>query len=250
MSFEHDVASSLRGRLADVFFPALIAGASPALARRIGGRACVDDALFGRASTASTIEALLDTLAAYLRDCDASYRHVASTVGVDRDVCEGVLEITTADGVKSVPVALFAERRRMRQIDVRAYYATHAEPRRARAPLVDADERMPLPQIVTHIVESLRAGAIERVVAGFEENARIVDATGASHPKRGGAMAEFFASAMDGFEIRPAGVADDGRTCSIESTLSRGGLSTEALAVSFERGDSGLLRELRLYYEP
>ncbi len=248
MSFEHDVASSLRGRLADVFFPALVAGASGALARRIGGRACVDDALFGRASTASSIESLLDTLASYLRGCDASYRHVASIVGVDRDVCEGLVELTARDGVKTVPVSLFAERRRMRQIDVRAYYATFLEPRRPRAPLVDGDDRAQLPQIVTHVLESLRAGAIERVVAGFEEHARVIDASGQPHAKRGGAMSDFFSNTLGPFDMVPAGVADDGRSCAIEGLRARA--EHEAVAVTFERGDSGLVRELRLYYEP
>ncbi|MBN9165622.1 MAG: ATP-binding cassette domain-containing protein [Myxococcales bacterium] len=71
--------------------------------------------------------------------------------------------------------------------------------------------------------------------------------------KRDGSMASFLAGLGGRLALVPAGVADDGRTCCIETVLTRQrpfGDDAESTAMSFVRGDSGLLRELRLYYEP
>ena len=64
-------------------------------------------------------------------------------------------------------------------------------------------------------------------------------------------MASFISNGR--IDLVPSGAADDGRTCSIEASVMRQqmlGHEPEPAAMSFERGDSGLLRELRLYYEP
>lgn len=242
-------ASALKGRLADVYVPALVSGELEALARRLGNRATIDDPLFGRASTLSSIEPLLEKLAARFERTGASYRHVASVTGIDRDVTEGVLEMTTPRGRSEVPIAVVAERRRLREIELRAYYATFGEERKARNLVVESRADAIVPQIVAHVLEALRRGAVERVLAAFEEGSRFVDPTGHAHAKRDGAMAAFL-SRLGLVDLVPAGVADDGRRCCLEVIAARlRPLDTpEPAALSFERGDSGLLRELRLYY--
>jgi hypothetical protein len=248
MDEDRGAGTTLKGRLADVYVPALVDGALAALSRRLGNRATIDDPLFGRASTLSSIDPLLGKLTAYLRERRTTYRHVVSTTGIDRDVCEGVLTMTTSDGPADVPIAVVAERRRLREIELRVYYATREPHRPTRAPLTEARADTPIPQIVAHVLEALRKGAVERVLAAFEESSRFVDPNGKPHPKRDGAMAAFLSSGR--VDLAPAGVADDGRTCVLEASMSRHGAHPEPVTISFERGDSGLLRELRLYYEP
>jgi hypothetical protein len=65
-------------------------------------------------------------------------------------------------------------------------------------------------------------------------------------------MATFIAELGRQVQLLPAGAADDGRTCCVEVIVTREGpfQESEPAALSFERGESGLLRELRLYYEP
>ena len=65
-------------------------------------------------------------------------------------------------------------------------------------------------------------------------------------------MAAFISELGGRLELLPAGAADDGRTCIVEAivTRQRPAQDPEPAALAFERGDSGLLRELRLYYEP
>jgi hypothetical protein len=243
---ERGAASTLKGRLADVYMPALVDGALPALSRRLGNRATIDDPLFGRASTLSSIDPLLEKVSSHFKG--ATYRHVASATGVDRDVSEGVLSM----GGSEVPILIVAERRRLREIELRIYYATGGTPRKVRPPLLNSDEDVPIPQIVAHVLEALRKGAVERVLAAFEETSRFVDPSGKVHGKRDGKMASFISEIGGRMELLPAGAADDGRTCCVEAIVTRQRpiQDPEPGALSFERGESGLLRELRLYYEP
>jgi ketosteroid isomerase-like protein len=250
MTEERGGSSVLKGRLADVYVRALVDGSLEALSRRLGNRATIDDPLFGRASTLSSIDPLLEKAAARFKEAQASYRHVASTTGVDRDVCEGVLTMTTSSGKSEVPIAVVAERRRLREIELRIYYAAGSGPRRAPPPARTGDE-VPVPQIVAHVLDALRKGAVERVLAAFEEASRWVDSHGRVHAKRDGAMASFISGLGGGIDFVPTGAADDGRTCCIEVLATRRRQQDpEPATLSFERGDSGLIRELRLYYEP
>lgn len=251
MAEDRGPSTTLKGRLADVYVPALVDGALRALSRRLGARATIDDPLFGRASSLASIDPLLEKAAAHFGGMGATYRHTASAAGIDRDVSEGVLVSNEGGAVAEVPIVVVAERRRLREIELRLYYATSSGPRADRPSLIERgdDVSVPLPQIVAHVLEALRKGAIERVLAAFEESSRFVDPRGNLHPKRDGAMAEFLAAIDGRLELVPAGVADDGRTCCLEAIVTRPGplRETEPVALSFERGDSGLLRELRLY---
>lgn len=243
----------MKGRLADVYVPALVDGALQALSRRLGNRATVDDPVYGRTSTLSSIEPLLEKLTTRFKSAHTTYRHIASATGVDRDVSEGILVMDAEAGSVEIPVAVFAERRRMREIELRVYYATGEATRKARSPLLDAPNDVAAPQIVAHVLEALRKGAVERVLAAFEESSRIVDPRGKAYTKRDGTMASFVSEIGGRMEFLPVGTADDGRNCCMEVIVSRQRhlvRDPDPGAMSFERGDSGLIRELRLYYEP
>jgi hypothetical protein len=252
MTEERGAASALKGRLADVYVPALVDGTLEALSRRLGNRATIDDPMFGRASTLSSIDPVLEKASKRFREGQATYRRVASATGVDRDVSEGVISMTLASGPVDVPIAVVAERRRLREIELRVYYACGGASRKSRAPLIHGESAVPVPQIVAHVLEALRKGAVERVLSAFEEASRWVDPTGRLHAKKDGAMASFIGELGGRIDLLPAGAADDGRTCCVEATVSRPSSNEEPepIALSFERGESGLLRELRLYYEP
>ena len=246
MSDERGAASALKGRLADVFVPALVEGTLPSLSKRLGNRATIDDPLFGRASTLSSIDPMLEKFAAHFKG--ATYRHVSSATGVDRDVAEGVL----IRGTEELPIAIVAERRRLREIELRVYYASGQSERRSRAPMLEAQPDATVPQVVLHVLDALRKGAVERVLAAFEASARFVDPAGKAHAKKDGAMATFVSDVTSRMQIAPAGAADDGRCCCVEvvMTRTRPAGDPEPAALTFERGESGLLRELRFYYEP
>jgi hypothetical protein len=247
MSEEPRRDSALKGRLADVYVPALVSGQLEALSKRLGNRATIDDPLHGRASSLGSIDPLLAKTADLFAQRQASYRHVGSTTGVDRDTSEGMLTTPSGD----IPVLVVAERRRLREIELRLYYTADdgSSHRKTRPPLFVAGGRAPLPQLVAHVVEALRRGAVERVLAAFEEGSRFVDAAGRMHGKKDGKMNAFLARIGGRLDVVTGGTADDGRTCCVEIGVTRPERDAEAGAMVFERGDSGLLRELRLYFE-
>lgn len=244
--------SALKGRLADVYVPALVSGSLDALSRRLGNRATIDDPLYGRASSLASIDPLLSRVSEWFAQGKATYEHVGSTTGVDRDAAEGRLSMTVDGRSREVPIAVVAERRRLREIELRVYYAPNngTKGKRARSALVAAGPQAPLAQVIATIVDGMRKGAIESALAGFEEGGRAVDPAGRAHPKKDGALATFLAANLGDVDLVIGGAADDGRTSCIEATVGKRGKETMPALLSFERGDSGLVRELRVYWEP
>lgn len=246
--------SALKGRLADVYVPALVSGAVDALSLRLGNRATIDDPLYGRASSLAAIDPLLARVAAYFAEGNATYEHVSSTTGVDRDAAEGRLAMTVGGKACEVPIAIVAERRRLREIELRVYYspergsAGSTDGRKPRGALASMGPEQPVADLVESILDGLRKGAVEKVLTAFEEGSRVTDPAGRAHPKAGGAMGAFF-SELGELDLEVGGSADDGRTVCVEANLTRRERAIVPTLLSFERGDSGLVRELRVYWE-
>ncbi len=249
MTDERSPPSALKGRLADVYVPALVLGTVDALSRRLGNRATIDDPLYGRASSLASIDPLLARVASYFAEGKATYEHVCSTTGVDRDAAEGRIAMTIDGKERSLPIAIVAERRRLREIELRVYYAPGATPgRKMRAPLMSAGPQVGLASLVEDILVGIRKGAIDEALAGFEEAGRIVDPTGRAHGKNDGAMGTFLSDLGD-IDVQIGGQADDGRTACVEATVLRQGRDPAPALLAFQRGESGLVNELRVYWE-
>lgn len=248
--------SSLRGWLSDVYFPALLdpdEKTTSMLALRLGTKATVDDPIFGRASGMPALERFIDDVAAWLRQHDAKYTRLSFTTGIDRDVTEGTLVLTFESKTVDLPVAVVAERRRSREVELRLYYSTQPikGTKALRSPLVPDVPDLGLPDPIGGHVEALRKGDIDAALATFESEGVLREARGLEHRKDGdlrGHYARLFEGG--GVELLKGGAADDGRTCALEYTLVKLGGKTvppqAALAV-YERGDSGLLRAVRVY---
>jgi len=252
--------SGLRGWLSDVYFPALVEGQLDPLAMRLGPHAALDDPLLGRATGMPEIKAHLAKAAGWLRERGAVYERSSLVVGTDRDVAEGSLAIRTEAHTIVLPVAVVAERRRSREVELRLYYATRSVDsgsRPPRAPLVPANELLSLPRMVSDHLGALGRGDLDGILACFETEGALRDAKGLFHRKAGGGMRVFYEQRYglgqggSAYRVR-GGSADDGRSCAVEFTLARVGDSAidprPGLAV-YEIGDSGLLRALRLYEE-
>jgi hypothetical protein len=241
--------STLKGRLADVYVPALVAGELEGLSRRLGSRATVDDPLHGRASGLAALEALIAKASAVFVEGGGVYRHVYSTTGVDRDAAEGVVTMTHGGEKRDVPIAVVAERRKLREIELRLYYArAPGTPPDPRGPLVPPGYGPTLPAVMAGVVDAFRKRDVESAIAAFEESAELVDPHGRRLAKTTGAMGTFLAD-LGPMDVSIAGCADDGRTCAVEVSMAMGGHEPMPGLFSFQRGDSGLVRELRLYWD-
>jgi hypothetical protein len=257
-------ASGLRGWLSDLLFTTLVHGPLAPLVLRLGGRSTIDHPVHGRASGMPDVETLLVTAIGWLADRKAVYERRALVVGTDRDVAEGTLVLAGAggEGELRLPVAVVAERRKLREVELRVYHATRmlgSEPTKARERLVEKHKGPGAPLLVLDHLQALRAGDAKGVLACFESNGVVHDAAGREHSSSDGSLVGYFAERFGvgeeggGADFVHGGYADDGRACAVELTLTsvRGKAVAPypALAV-FERGDSGLFRALRLYEDP
>src|SRR4029077_4907928 len=118
--------------------------------------------------------------AGWLSAHHGSYERVAFTTGTDRDVTEGTLALTFETKTLDLPVAVVAERRRSREVELRIYYATQsvANERKKRAPLVAPSAGLVLPPQVTVFLDALAAGDVKGLVAAFEHDGAVRDARG------------------------------------------------------------------------
>ncbi len=253
--------SGLKGWLSDVYYPALVERSLEGLGLRLGDRAAIDDPLLGRASGMAAVTAHLAETAKWLTKHEARYERTGQVVGTDRDVTEGVLAMHIDSRSVLLPVAVVAERRKEREVELRIYFATRVvrpdAPLRRR-PVVAENEELSLPQMVVGHLGALRSGDIDALLACFETTGVVRDAKGIEHRKEGGGLRVFYEQRYGvghggGAYRAKGGSADDGRCCAVEFTLEQaGGRPIEprpGLAV-YELGESGLLRSLRLYEEP
>jgi hypothetical protein len=254
--------SALRGWLSDVYLPALLDPARErsleALASRLGPKATVDDPLQGRATGLPAIPVLLRSTAEWLAAHSAAYERLAFITGVDRDVTEGTLSLAFEDKTVDLPVAVVAERRRSREVELRVYHATSpvSPGRGVRAPLVAPAPDLLMPPPIEAFLNALAKGDASAVAVTFQADGAVRDPRGLQYATRDDALAGYIDGLVAGgafgagLEVQRGGAADDGRTCALEYTLVRArgrDVPPQAGLMIFERGDTGLLRAVRLY---
>ncbi len=254
-SYGRGTPSGLRGWLSEVYFPALVSRQASQLAQRLGERAIVDDPMFGRASGMPEIGRRLEETSQWLSSRDPAFEKFGFVMGSDRDVTEGSLTLTVGDQRVRLPVAVVCERRREREVVLRAYYAVArlAPPSPPKREALPVDEQILLPPPVASHLDALSRGDVDAVVAAFEHGGTVRGADGETRAKLdgGGPLRAYYArlvSSVGALDIQKSARADDGSTCALEYNVVRTGLASPVpgLAV-YERGQSGLLRTVRVY---
>ena len=242
---------------------AALTAQSEHLARRLGERSTVDDPIFGRAKGMPKLAEFLRDISEWLTNRDAAFDKTAFTLGPDSDVTEGTLALTLDAKRVPIPVAIVAERRRGREVEMRLYYSTQA----IRGPGVvrprihpDADPIAVPPPVAAH-VDALARGDVDAAVASFESGGSLRDSAGVVHigDNGGGPLrvwhenllrARSGQSGRGAYEIAKGARTDDGRTCALEYTVVRAHgadvVPQPGLAI-YERGESGLLSQVRMY---
>ncbi|HLK35693.1 MAG TPA: hypothetical protein VKU41_03000 [Polyangiaceae bacterium] len=257
---ERGGTSGLRGWLSDVYFPALVSVQPDQLVRRLGDRATVDDPIFGRAN-GPALTRYLEEIAAWLSKRGAAFERVSFVTGSDRDVTEGTLALAFDGRAVQVPVAVVAERRPEREVEIRLYYST--EPikgtRAVRSPLLPKDDEVAVPPPVSAHLDALARGDLGAIVASFEVGGTLRDSAGRTYVRdEGGQVLRAFyeksvaapGGGAGGVLVLKGARADDGRTCALEYTVVRArgrDIAPQAGLAVYERGESGLLRTLRIY---
>jgi hypothetical protein len=246
-------SSNLRGWLSDVYFHALAQGQADKLAIRLGSKATVTDPAFGRAEGLGPITALLEKQAAWLGAHKAEFRHARFTSGADRDVTEGVVRhddsgTAGARGKRvEFPVAIVAERRRAREVDVRLYFPaeTLGEGRELPAPLAVPGDAAIAPE-ARALLLALNSADESALRVELELSATYVDPSGQTH-QGDDIHGKLLAPNRSGVVFHPVGSADDGRVAAVEGNWRDGDSFAGAGLWVFERGDGGLVSRIRLY---
>ena len=266
---DREAPSGLRGWLSEVYMLALVSAQADQLVRRLGDRATVDDPIFGRTTGMPALARYLDEVADWLRKHDGAFDKVAFVTGSDRDVTEGTLALTFEGRRVKVPLAVVAQRRPEREVEVRLYYSTRPikGTRAVRSPLLPQDDEVAVPVQVAAQLDALSRADIGAILASFEEGATLRDAAGETHMKSGdggplrayyeklcavtaGADAARTAARGAGIEVLKGARADDGRICALEYTVVRvrgKNVPPQAGLAVYERGETGLLRAVRIY---
>jgi hypothetical protein len=248
--------TSLRGWLSEIYFPAILDGAREALAKRLGPRATIDDAIHGRVTGLPGVDQHLEKTQAWLEARKASYQKGPFSTGIDRDVAEGILALRVDEKAVELPVAVVTERRKSREVELRVYCSRKLVGQTGPRPrLVPLAADLPLPKLVGDHLDALRAGSLEAVLDCFESDGVMVDADGTTYRKRDGSLrsavqALLGSTQSPGCDLQRGGYADGGRTCAFEFTLVRlAGRDVPAQGglLVYERGDNGLIRALRAY---
>ena len=242
---------------------ALVSAQADQLVRRLGDRATVDDPIFGRTAGMPALARYLEEVAAWLGKHEGSFDQIAFVTGSDRDVTEGVLSLTFEGRRVKVPVAIVAERRPGREVEMRLYYSTKPikGTRAVRSPLLPKDDEVAVPVQVAAQLDALSRADIGGVLASFENGAVLRDAAGDTHVKtgEGGPLRAFYerlcgtataGARGTGIELLKGARADDGRICALEYTVVRvhgKNVPPQAGLAVYERGETGLLRGVRVY---
>ncbi len=248
--------------------PALVSAQAEQLVRRLGDRATVDDPIFGRTTGMPALARYLDEVSAWMNKHSGAFDKVAFVTGSDRDVTEGSLSLTFEGRRVQVPLAVVAERRPEREVEMRLYYSTKPikGTRAVRSPLLPQDDEVAVPVQVAAQLDALSRADIPAVLASFEEGATLRDAAGETHVKDGdgGTLRAFYERLCalsagnggkgggrgTGIEVLKGARADDGRICALEYTVVRvrgKNVPPQAGLAVYERGETGLLRAVRIY---
>jgi hypothetical protein len=262
---DRDAPSGLRGWLSEVYLTALVSGQADQLVRRLGDRATVDDPIFGRTTGMPALARYLGEKSAWLVKHSGAFDQLAFVTGSDRDVTEGILTLTFEGRRVKVPVAVVAQRRPEREVELRLYYSTQPikGTRATRSPLLPKDDEVAVPVQVAAQLDALSRADIAGVLASFENGAKLRDAGGATYVKEddGGPLRGFYeklcaatsgtpGSRGAGIEVLKGARADDGLICALEYTVVRvrgKNVPPQAGLAVYERGESGLLRAVRVY---
>jgi hypothetical protein len=261
---DRDATSGMRGWLSEVYLPSLVSSQADQLVRRLGDRATVDDPIFGRTTGMPALARYLEEVAAWMSKHGGAFEQVAFVTGSDRDVTEGTLSLTFEGRRVKVPVAIVAERRPEREVEMRLYYSTKPikGTRAVRSPLLPQDDEVAVPVQVAAQLDALSRGDIDAIMASFENGAKLRDPAGETHVKNddGGALRAFYEKLCasrghgggrgSGVEVLKGARADDGRICALEYTVVRvrgKNVPPQAGLAVYERGETGLLRAVRVY---
>lgn len=192
-----------------------------------------------------------------LTERSATVEHLATTATGSGATEECVLSLTRAGNAVSLPVAIASDTSSDARLEsIRIYHSMwpllgfHL----VRAPVLRAVSPLALPDVVGRYHDCLARADLSGILEQFAPEGELREAGGAVRVHHGlAALRRFFTLLFangGGLGIDHCAITDEGASCALEyvvTTWGRSALLHQAAAAVYERADTGLLAEVRMY---
>jgi hypothetical protein len=239
------------------FFDGLLSGETDALVASFSGVPMVRHPVRGRIEGEAAFRDYIADTTGWLKARNAGVEPVDLVLTEPCGIEEVILHVDHDDGRVGIPWALAADYDADgRILEMRQYFSPwpFTGLRTRRAPLLAADPKLRIPDVVGKYERALVAGDVSAVLAAFEPDGYVRAPAGGSSVHRGAgelrALFERLFSDGGGLVLEACAVTDDGRACALEYNLlgrGRTALGPEPALAVLVRGDSGKLAAARVY---
>jgi hypothetical protein len=192
-----------------------------------------------------------------LRDRSATVEHLSTTATGAGATEECIVRLVRSTDVVSLPVAIASDTSPDARLDsIRIYHSMwpllgfHL----LRAPILPVEATLVLPDVIGRYHDCLARGDLSGILAQFAPGAQLRESGGATSVHRGATeLRRFFTllfSNGGGLGLEHCAIANEGASCAVESVLTTWGhsrLLRQAAVAVYERADTGLLAEVRMY---
>jgi SnoaL-like protein len=237
------------------YIPLLIAGDERGLRELFRGAPRINDPHVGWVQEAR-FEEFVEESHQGLRQRGAIVEHVTTTATDSAATEECILTLMLAGSRVSLPVAVASHTADDTRLEsVRIYHSMwpllgfHL----VRAPILPS-LALVLPDVIGRYQDCLARGDVSGILQQFSPQGELHESNGGVHVHRGTAELRRFFSVLfsngGGVRLEHCTVADAGARCSVESVVTTWGRSPfphQAAAAVYERADTGLLAEVRIY---
>jgi hypothetical protein len=237
------------------FYTSIISGDMQSLAGLFADAPRIDDPLHGPVAGDDDLQPYIVRVHRWLSDRFADVQPVSRTLTRTIAVEEVVLRLYQDGRDIELPVALVGDLWGDGRTGVRIYHSTWplTGGHEVRPPLLKANERLVMPDVVWRYQDALRNGRLEDILECFDPNAYAREPSGGEYVYRGQeALREFYGALLadGGITLEHCTAIDDGTRCAIEYNAVRWGESVippQAGVAVYERAASGLLGAARIY---
>ena len=238
------------------YIPLLIEGDEVALRALFQGTPRVNDPRLGWVEDAR-FDQFVENSHQGLRERGATVEHLSTTATAAGATEECVLRLVRYGIEVSLPVAIASDTAPDARLDsIRIYHSMwplvglHL----VRGPILPTIAQFALPDVIGRYHDCLARGDAAGIVQQFAPSGGLREAGGSSEVHRGPtALLRFFNVLFangGGLGVEHCAIADEGASCALEYVVTTWGRSTlphQAAAAVYERADTGLLSEVRMY---
>lgn len=238
------------------YIPLLIEGDEVGLRALFQGAPRVNDPFLGWVEDAR-FDQFVENSYQGLFERNATVEHVATTATTDGATEECVLRLVRHGATTFLPVAVASHTAPEAQLEsIRIYHSMwplvgfHL----VREPMLPTVAGLALPDVIGRYHDCLARGDAAGIVQQFAPSGGLREAGGSPEIHRGAAaLLRFFTllfSNGGGLGVEHCTIADEGAFCALEYVVTAWGRSSlphQAAAAVYERADTGLLAEVRIY---